>query len=728
MAQTDEAPTRLHGIASALAEGCWLAVVILVPLVINPWGLSYELPKVAIFRGLTLLLLASHLLVLTASPTLTSPQRWLCRPLVSPILLVIGLVLLSTLMSLDPRLSLVGTYFRQQGTYLVLCLVLWALLVATHLRTSSQRRRLALAIIIAGTLVALTPFVESLRWRENPFTWRPGGSLGNPIFLGSYLIMAIPFTLAEAVSGFAQKAEDEQTRRRPALAKAMVCMALSLQVLALVITQSRGPWLGALAGLVLFATLVLWPTHRPLVIGGTIGGIIAGALLVGVLLAGLSFDVVPAESLSRLPYVSRVVAATDPSRGTIRVRIVLWKMAGGVVTDWPQVGLWPDPLRALRPMVGYGPDTGSVVYTAAYPPELAHIEDPGAFWDRAHNETLDVLTMRGWLGLAAWVVLGAACARRGLALWRVAGSPTERARVAAPLAALAAHVAELQFAFSITTTMMMGWLCVAWLAAPAASRAWDGGPEKEQGKNQGEQSHKDQKDHPRPTVLWRALGTAGALLALLLAARLEGGALWADTLVARARALDRAGQWKESIETYDRAIGIVPWQAAYHQFRAEAFYNLARALPDDEVAVKIDLFEAADRGLGRACELEPLEVEFYSNSGILHALWSEASGDPAHLETAASLFHQAFHLAPSLVRLRLNLAHIYHSHGRYQSALDQYQTVLEIDPQSTDAYYGTGLAWQALGRDDLAREAFLKALEVSPGCEVCAEAVGALEK
>jgi tetratricopeptide (TPR) repeat protein len=707
MAQTDDTTPRLNRIAAALAEGCCLTTVALVPLAVNPWGFGYELPQVVVFRGL---LLAAHLLTLASSRDVVDLRRWLRRPTIRPILLVVGAALLSTVLSIDPRLSFVGTYFRQQGAYLVLCQVLWALLVAARLRLSAQRRRLAATVIAAGTLVAFTPFVESLRWGENPFTWRPGGSLGNPIFLGAYLVVVMPFTLAQVVGGLGGP-ESNDRPERPVLVKVLACLALALQTLVLIISQSRGPWLGALAGLVVFAALLLWPAHRRWVIGGAI----AGALLVGGLLAGLSFDVVPAEPLSELPYVSRVVAATDPSRGTTRVRVVLWKMAGSVVTRWPEVGLAPDPLRALRPVVGYGPDTASAVYTAAYPPELAHIEDPGAFWDRAHNEVLDVLAMRGGLGLVAWVVLGVACERRGLALWQKAASTSERAWIAAPLAALVAHVVELQFAFSITATMMMGWLCVAWLAAPDGSGA-------------SEEVSNRALDDSRESIRWRALAPVGALLVLFFAVRLEGGTLWADTLVARARALDRAGQWKESIDTYDRALNIIPWQAAYHQFRAEAFYNLARALPDDEAEIKTGLSEGADRGLNRARALEPLDVELYTNSGILHALWSEAAGDPAHLETAVSLYEQAFRLAPTMVRLRIDLGHIYHSHSRYEDALAQYQVALEIDPLSADAYYGTGLVWQALGRDDLAREAFLQALEVSPGCEACAEAVEALEE
>ncbi|MBU0705290.1 MAG: O-antigen ligase family protein, partial [Chloroflexi bacterium] len=433
--------SRLHRTATGLVEVGWLAAVVLVPLVVNPWGFNYELPKVALFRGLALLMAAAHLLAFfvggisdcgrrlqtpksgSGEPSHTSEVspldcardrpdaeigRWLRRPLVRPILLVAGVVLLSALTSLSPLVSLWGSYHRQQGAYLLLSFILWALLVAARLRTPAQRRRLLTAVVVVGSLVALTPFVEAFRQQEISLTWRPGGTLGNPIFLGAYLIMVIPFTIADcglqiADCGF--RISDLETFAKIAIRG----VALALQLLALLVTQSRGPGVGALVGLALFAALVLWPTHRRLVLAG----LAAVSLLIGGLLAGLNFGLAPSARLSQLPYVRRVVVLPHGLySGTVRVRLVLWHAAGEVVTTWPEVGLKPDRLHGLRPFVGYGPDTAAIVYTAAYPPELAHIEDPSAIWDRAHNETLDLLTMQGWLGVAAWVVLGVACARR----------------------------------------------------------------------------------------------------------------------------------------------------------------------------------------------------------------------------------------------------------------------------------------------------------------------------
>lgn len=709
MTDKSSAPRSLLRITALLVESLWLATVLLVPLAVNPWGLAYELPKAALLRALTLLMLAAHFVALAWSSTLPDPRNWLCAPLVRPILLVAVTIALSTLTSISPLVSLWGSYQRQQGAYLMLCFILWALLVANHLRTPAQRRRLAITVALAGSLVALTPFVESLYRHENPLTWRPGGSLGNPIFLGAYLIMTVPFTLAGLMQHALRFRHYALRITFHALRISGWAAALALQLTALLITQSRGPWVGALVGLALFGALVLWPTHRRLVLAG----LVALVLLGGMLLAGLNFGLTPPTRLTQLPYVGRIVELQNPATGTARVRLVLWQAAARVVTTWPEVGLTHDRLHVLRPLLGYGPDTASIVYTANYPPELAHIEDPGAIWDRAHNEPLDVLTMQGWLGLGALGILGVACARRGLALWRAACDAAGRSWAAAPLAALLAHAVEVQFAFTLTATGLMAWLCVAWLATSPSPTPF---PSSEFGSKEGARGWGE-------VLRWRIYAVVGAALLVLAAVRVEGGLLWADTLAART--VKRRGSGKESLVLYEQALALIPWQATYYEFRAQVLYHLAQAQPDDQVALKTDLLAAADRSLARARQLEPLELEYYSNAGILHAYWSQAV-DPTHLETAIAFYEQAFRLAPTRAELYTDLGHIYHNHGLYEEALAQYRIALEIDPRFVQAHYSSGLAWQALGRRDLARQAFRTALDLAPGCNVCREALAGL--
>ncbi|MGC9397517.1 MAG: tetratricopeptide repeat protein [Anaerolineae bacterium] len=676
-----------------------------MPLVLNPRGLNYVLPRTALLRGLILLLGAAHVVALSWGDGALHPRLWLQRPLVRPILAVGAVTLLTAFTSLVPLTSLWGSYHRQQGAYLTLLLVAWSLLVAGSLRTARQRRRVSTVVAITGTLLAITPFVESFYWHENPFTWRPGGTLGNPIFLGATLVMTLPFTLATMIASVRQPSEVSENSKASRL-HLVWGTALLLQLVALLITQSRGPWLGALAGLSLFVALFLGRSHRRWIVGGLIVAVLVG----GGLLAGLNIGVVPAERLSRLPYVGRAVKATDLSRGTTRVRLVLWQAALQLVTTWPEIGLEPDALYPLRPLIGYGPDTSAVAYTAVYPPELAHIEDPDAIWDRAHNELLDVVVMRGLLGLAALGWLAVALGQRGYRLWRHAASSTDRLWVAAPLAALVAHAVEVQFAFSITTTQMLGWLAVAWIAAlpreaDAASVTQDA-------------------QASLPAIRWRIYAAVGTLLLVAVALRVEGGAIWADTLAGRARRLDRPAQWQESLALYDRAISFVPWYAPYYQFRAEALFNLSRGLPETKAPLKAQLFAAADRTLARARDLHPLDLEHYANAGILHAAWAEI--DPGHLEEAVAYYEQAFRLAPTRVSLRVELGRIYHHHARYRDALTQYDAALAIDPRSVEACYSAGLAWEALGESGRARAAFERALELDPACEACKVALASL--
>ncbi|MEA3397072.1 MAG: hypothetical protein U9R05_06385, partial [Chloroflexota bacterium] len=90
--QTVPVLSRLHRAATAIVEAGWLAAVVLVPLAVNPWGFNYELPKVALFRGLTLLMAAASLLAYAVRGVSRGAaiSRWLRRPFVRPVLLVAG--------------------------------------------------------------------------------------------------------------------------------------------------------------------------------------------------------------------------------------------------------------------------------------------------------------------------------------------------------------------------------------------------------------------------------------------------------------------------------------------------------------------------------------------------------------------------------------------------------------------------------------------------------------
>ncbi|MFQ5437153.1 MAG: tetratricopeptide repeat protein [Anaerolineae bacterium] len=191
-----------------------------------------------------------------------------------------------------------------------------------------------------------------------------------------------------------------------------------------------------------------------------------------------------------------------------------------------------------------------------------------------------------------------------------------------------------------------------------------------------------------------------AFLLVLAAVRVAGGALVANVWAADGRRFDQAGQWQESIEKYDRAIALVPWQGTYYQFRGEAFYNLARALPPEQAALQGELLTAAARSLAWARAFEPLEMEHYTNSGVLYAYWSEL--EPDRLETAVQFYEQAFRLAPTRVELRRDLGHVYHNNGRYAEALAQYDIGIGIDPADEALYRDAALAAEALGDEALA--------------------------
>ena len=369
-------------------------------------------------------------------------RTFLRMPLVIPTLLLAAVYLFATLVSVTPRTSFWGSYQRLQGTYSTLSYLVIFLLMLQTLRRQEQLRRLWTTIILTSAPIALYGLMQ--HYRLDPLPWggdvtdRVTSNMGNAIFVAAYLIMVIPLTLARVVHSQTSAMQGVGPRLKIGfvlsfwvllLVEIWACLALgfgralaagllilielvlvaaylrrpiapfilmgtyglllSIQLATTFFTQSRGPWLGLLAGLFFLALLFIyfqrWRIWWGVLVSAAVGGII--------FLAVINVPRSPLSWVRDVHILGRLARLTE-IEGTNRVRALIWQ--GNLEM------LRSNPLRAL---IGYGPESMYVAYNPFYPPDLAHVEARNASPDRSHNETFDSLIITGVMGFALYLTI-----------------------------------------------------------------------------------------------------------------------------------------------------------------------------------------------------------------------------------------------------------------------------------------------------------------------------------
>ncbi|MQF66935.1 tetratricopeptide repeat protein [SAR202 cluster bacterium AD-802-F09_MRT_200m] len=312
-------------------EILWIMSVFLVPLVflgrefvISEAVIGYvELPKITLLRILTGLLSILWLMEWGCSGNCSSvtalsisnlvaqarnkfsdavswrkghPGRWL----ILAVWFFLGSTLLSTICSGSFYVSLWGEVPGQDGYpfYTIASYILLFGVISTHLKTRAQLWRLLAAISAMGTLVAGYGIFQHYGIDFLNLTESTGGGvsratsfMGNAIFSAAVMVMTIPVTFSLATI-FLPEIESVSAMNRTKFSRwslALTAFAgwgaiLSIQVLGLVFTFSRGPWLGAIFALIVFLAAValfigLRSLGRPAFILVITAGFILGFLL-----------------------------------------------------------------------------------------------------------------------------------------------------------------------------------------------------------------------------------------------------------------------------------------------------------------------------------------------------------------------------------------------------------------------------------------------------------------
>lgn len=427
--------TRLSRTCDAIIEAGWLAALVVTPLFFNTHSNRvFEPDKLHLLRSIALVMAVAWIVQLLdkgftnwpAGSSLWSRLRE--TPLALPALALTLSYLLSTALSVVPRISFFGSYVRMQGAFSFLGYLTVFALILTHLRTHAQLQRLLHTIVLTSLPIAIYGIIQN--GGLDPLPWggdvrdRVAANMGNAIFVAAYLIMAVFLTLERLLNSLALMFNSDHGALTDAFRTGGYLFVLAVQVIAIVYTQSRGPWLGLGAGIYIFAVLGLlllarWATGQarvPAVLTWLSRRLRAAWLsLIGLTVAGLMLLVTlnvangPLQTICETRYVSRLCTLFSTSQGTNAVRVLIWE---GVVDlmlkphpPIQQPDGTPDPLNVLRPLVGYGPESMWVAYNRFYPPDLAHYEARNASPDRSHNETFDALVRGGLVQFATQLFL-----------------------------------------------------------------------------------------------------------------------------------------------------------------------------------------------------------------------------------------------------------------------------------------------------------------------------------
>ena len=261
--------TRLSAFCERLIEAGWLAALVLAPLFFNVYSSRvFEPDKLTMVRSIALVMAGAWLIkwLEERKADRARPDRITWRtPLVLPTLILVGLYLAASALSVVPRVSFMGSYQRLQGTYTTFSYIVIFFMLLLNMRRREQLDRLVTTVVMTSLPIAFygllqhgdgTTSIDPLPWGGD-VTSRVASNMGNAIFVAAYLIMAFFLTLGRIIDSFRVILTEKESRLSDILRASRYVFIGAVQLIAFGFADSRGPLLGWLPGMFIFGLVGL---------------------------------------------------------------------------------------------------------------------------------------------------------------------------------------------------------------------------------------------------------------------------------------------------------------------------------------------------------------------------------------------------------------------------------------------------------------------------------------
>ncbi|MDP2814831.1 MAG: O-antigen ligase family protein [Erysipelotrichaceae bacterium] len=406
-----------------------IVTLAVIPLVFFPVGEDgfFTPPKLLILR----LIVITYLFWIFKNRDKVSDNvstDWINRIL----LLYFAWLVFSTLFSIDIRQSILGNLYRDEG--LTTILIYFAIfLIARQQGTISKKN--IYYMLIAGCFVVMYGILQSYGLEFFPRDYirekwiMPFSTIGNPNFLGTYIVLLLPF----AVHLFVIEK------------KKIGLFIYALLFYGLLTTMTRGTWIGAFISVLLYLGILFKYRQR-------FKFAIKDVMIFGLVtfLCLLVFDISTSGSfflrlLSITLEFGRVIKGGENLELAGSYRMFIW--------------LKTIELIKMRPFVGFGLENLQLAFEQYYAVDIIKVIGGPLIIDRAHNEYLHIAVSSGIPALILYLSFITLVIRKGVA--RLLDLP-----YAIPLlVAIFGYLVQAFFNISVVSVAYIFWAFLGFLAS-----------------------------------------------------------------------------------------------------------------------------------------------------------------------------------------------------------------------------------------------------------------------
>jgi tetratricopeptide (TPR) repeat protein len=190
----------------------------------------------------------------------------------------------------------------------------------------------------------------------------------------------------------------------------------------------------------------------------------------------------------------------------------------------------------------------------------------------------------------------------------------------------------------------------------------------------------------------------GALDTILPIVRSDEGAQLPGVLTALGLTYAQLGMLTEAKDAFERVMERAP-------HRLDVWTNIGL------IEQAMGNIEEARKCFDRALAVD--QADLFAMNNLASSL--TASNDIESSRRAETILREVLAIAPEFPAARNNLGNALSAQGRYQEAIEVYQSVIDLVPNFASAYYNLGIAFVNLQEFDDAIEAYRSALLYDPG-------------